>query len=84
MVLLEPDVAEAFSDGVSANQALRSYLRKSQSKLSRRCSRQAGRRADKGGSAQSRLAAERQSLYRQRKGRSMSSGPAGGGMSNES
>ena len=29
MVLLEPDVAEVFSDGASVNQALRSYLRTS-------------------------------------------------------
>ena len=29
MVLLEPDVAEAFSDGASVNQALRTYLRTS-------------------------------------------------------
>jgi hypothetical protein len=29
MVLLEPDVAEAFSDGASVNQALRAYLRTS-------------------------------------------------------
>lgn len=27
MVLLEPDVAEAFSDGASVNRALRAYLR---------------------------------------------------------
>ena len=33
MVLLEPDVAEAFSDGASANQALRDYLRASRGKL---------------------------------------------------
>ena len=33
MVLLEPDVAEAFSDGASVNQALRSYLRTSRGKL---------------------------------------------------
>ena len=32
MVLLEPDVAEAFSDGASVNQALRSYLRTSRDK----------------------------------------------------
>ncbi len=32
MVLLEPDVAEAFSDGASVNQALRSYLRTSRGK----------------------------------------------------
>jgi hypothetical protein len=29
MVLLEPDVAEAFSDGASVNRALRAYLRTS-------------------------------------------------------
>ncbi len=33
MVLLEPDVAEAFSDGASVNRALRSYLRASRAKL---------------------------------------------------
>lgn len=33
MVLLEPDVAGAFSDGASVNQALRSYLRTSQGNL---------------------------------------------------
>ena len=33
MVLLEPDVAEAFSDGASVNQVLRSYLRTSRGKL---------------------------------------------------
>jgi hypothetical protein len=33
MVLLEPDVAEAFSDGASVNKALRSYLRASGGKL---------------------------------------------------
>jgi hypothetical protein len=33
MVLLEPDVAEAFSDGASVNRALRSYLRTSRGKL---------------------------------------------------
>jgi hypothetical protein len=33
MVLLEPDVAEAFSDGASVNQALRNYLRTSRDKL---------------------------------------------------
>ena len=33
MVLLEPDVAEAFSDGASVNQALRTYLRTSGGKL---------------------------------------------------
>ena len=34
MVLLEPDVAEAFSDGASVNMALRSYLRASHGKPS--------------------------------------------------
>lgn len=33
MVLLDPDVAEAFSDGASVNRALRSYLRTSRGKL---------------------------------------------------
>jgi hypothetical protein len=33
MVLLEPDVADAFPDGASVNQALRSYLRTSRAKL---------------------------------------------------
>ena len=33
MVLLEPDVAQAFSSGASVNQALRSYLRTSRGKL---------------------------------------------------
>jgi len=33
MVLLEPDVAGAFSDGASVNQALRNYLRSSEAKL---------------------------------------------------
>jgi hypothetical protein len=33
MVLLEPDVAEAFPDGASVNEALRSYLRASRGKL---------------------------------------------------
>jgi hypothetical protein len=33
MVLLEPDVAEVFTDGASVNQALRSYLRTSRGKL---------------------------------------------------
>jgi hypothetical protein len=33
MVLLEPDVAEAFADGASVNQALRSYLRTSRGKV---------------------------------------------------
>ena len=33
MVLLEPDVAEAFPDGSSVNKALRSYLRLERGKL---------------------------------------------------
>jgi hypothetical protein len=33
MVLLEPDVAEAFSDGASVNQALRAYLRTSRGRV---------------------------------------------------
>jgi hypothetical protein len=33
LVLLEPDVAEAFPDGSSVNKALRSYLRLERSKL---------------------------------------------------
>jgi hypothetical protein len=33
LVLLEPDVAEAFPDGSSVNKALRSYLRLEQGKL---------------------------------------------------
>ena len=54
MVLLEPDVAEAFSDGASVNQALRSYLRMSRGKLpnnkalqptSRKARRQKSKRA---------------------------------------
>jgi hypothetical protein len=32
MVLLEPDVAVAFSDGASVNEALRDYLRSSRAK----------------------------------------------------
>ena len=34
LVLLEPDVAEAFSDGASVNRALRAYLQTSRGKLS--------------------------------------------------
>ena len=53
MVLLEPDVAEAFSDGASVNQALRSYLRTSRDRLpikalqptSRKAHRQKSKRA---------------------------------------
>ena len=33
LVLLEPDVAKAFPDGPSVNQALRAYLRTSRGKL---------------------------------------------------
>jgi len=33
MVLLEPDVAEAFSNGASVNEALRAYLKTSRHKL---------------------------------------------------
>ena len=33
LVLLEPDVAEAFSDGASVNRALRAYLKTSRGKL---------------------------------------------------
>jgi len=33
MVLLEPDIADAFPDGASVNEALRSYLRTSRRKL---------------------------------------------------
>lgn len=33
LVLLEPDVAEAFSDGASVNRALRAYLQTSRGKL---------------------------------------------------
>ena len=35
MVLLEPDVAEAFASGASVNQALRSYLLTSRAKLTK-------------------------------------------------
>lgn len=53
MVLLEPDVAEAFSDGASVNQALRSYLSTSRARLppkalqptSRKARRQKSKRA---------------------------------------
>jgi len=53
MVLLEPDVAEAFPDGASVNQALRPYLRRSGGKLpnkalqptSRKTARQKSKRA---------------------------------------
>ena len=33
LVLLEPDVAEAFADGASVNRALRAYLQTSRGKL---------------------------------------------------
>lgn len=36
LVLLEPDVAEAFPDGSSVNRALRSYLRLERGKLANR------------------------------------------------
>ena len=63
MVLLEPDVAEAFPDGASVNRALRSYIRGSGKLPNKaRCSRRAERRAAKNRSARSRLAAERRSL----------------------
>lgn len=50
MVLLEPDVAEAFSDGASVNKALRFYLRASRGKLPNKAqptSRKARRRKPK-------------------------------------
>ena len=74
MVLLEPDVAEAFSDGASVNQSSAHVHRERHgaSCLTRRCSRRAGRRADQNRSARSRLAAERRSARRM--------GPARGGV----
>ncbi len=45
MVLLEPDVAEAFSDGASVNQALRSYLRTSRGKLPNKALQPTSRKA---------------------------------------
>ena len=45
MVLLEPDVAEAFSDGASVNKALRSYLRASRGKLSHKALQPTSRKA---------------------------------------
>ena len=45
MVLLEPDVAEAFSDGASVNQALRAYLRTSRDKLPIKARQPASRKA---------------------------------------
>ena len=47
IVLLEPDVAEVFSDGASVNQALRSYLRTSRRTL-QPTSRKARRQKSKG------------------------------------
>ena len=48
MVLLEPDVAEAFPDGSSVNKALRSYLRLERSKLAnKRLQPAAARRSSK-------------------------------------
>ena len=45
MVLLEPDIAEAFSDGASVNQALRSYLRASGGKLPNKALQPTSRKA---------------------------------------
>ena len=45
LVLLEPDVAEAFSDGASVNQALRSYLRTSRGKLPNKALQPTSRKA---------------------------------------
>ena len=45
MVLLEPDIAEAFSDGASVNQALRSYLRASRGKLPNKALQPTSRKA---------------------------------------
>jgi hypothetical protein len=45
MVLLEPDVAEAFADGASVNRALRSYLRASQGKLPNKALQPSSRKA---------------------------------------
>jgi hypothetical protein len=64
MVLLEPDVAEAFSDGASVNQALRAYLRTSRGKLPdkrvpRPTSRKARRQNVEARKARSRLNANR-------------------------
>ena len=48
LVLLEPDVAEAFPDGSSVNRALRSYLRIERGKLaSKRVRPTAARRSSK-------------------------------------
>jgi hypothetical protein len=38
LVLLEPDIAEAFSDGASVNQALRTYLQTSRGKPPKKAS----------------------------------------------
>ena len=45
MVLLEPDVAEAFPDGASVNQALRSFLRTSRGKLPNKAQQLKSRKA---------------------------------------
>jgi hypothetical protein len=45
LVLLEPDIAEAFSDGASVNQALRSYLRTSRGKLPNKALQPTSRKA---------------------------------------
>ena len=48
LVLLEPDVAEAFPDGSSVNKALRSYLRLERGKLAiKRLQPTAARRSSK-------------------------------------
>ena len=47
LVLLEPDVAEAFPDGSSVNKALRSYLRIERGKLTKRLQPTAARRSRK-------------------------------------
>jgi hypothetical protein len=45
MVLLEPDVADAFPDGASVNQALRSYLHTSRGKLADKALQPTSRKA---------------------------------------
>ena len=45
LVLLEPDIAEAFSDGASVNQALRAYLRTSRGKLPNKALQPTSRKA---------------------------------------
>lgn len=45
MVLLEPDVAEAFADGASVNRALRSYLRAARGKPPHKALQPARRKA---------------------------------------